>query len=248
VSTPVVIPGIVPPRSVVDTTADAGWVPVRVAAVLAEPLVAWDTNPLHLDGPASWGAYLDHVTEHGHHVLPPMGRGQCVDLPLPMATWTRPAPGQVDELALGADESQVWGWACSAARPLGDVGHTKVQVRRRPAVEAGHRYAPDNRWHLSTGPLKARDVTHPAALILGLEWWALADPDRLARVLGRVTHLGRLARHGHGRVLRWDVDPDDSAADRWQNRTFPDPAGLPGAIRAPYHHHSRRMPCTAPPR
>lgn len=237
---------IVAPGTAVDTTGDPRWSPLRVTAVLAEPVVALTAGRLHLDGPLSWGAYLQHVTDCGHGSLPAMTADHCADFDLPLAVWTRPLPGGVHELACGADPGTVWGWATSAATPAGDVASTVVQVRRRPAVEAGHRYAPDARWHLSAGPQKARDVPHAAMWVRELHWWCLGDPDRLRLLLGRVPALGRLTRHGHGRVLSWTVDGDADALQRWQQRVWPDPDGRPDAIRAPYHHRSRRMPCTMP--
>lgn len=234
--------GVVDAGTVVDTTGDPSWVPVRVTARLAEPVLNLDAHPLHLDGPAAFGAYLAHTADHGACALPPFGPDSCVDFALPIATWTRPAPGLVHPLALAAEAGMVWGWACSAA-VYSPAAWTTVQVRRRPAVDEAARYTRDAKWHLSAGPTKARDVPHAAVITPEICWWALADPDALRRLLGRVRGLGRLTRHGNGRVLSWQVDVDDDARDRWRERTWPDPAGQPGTIRAPYHHPSRRMTC-----
>lgn len=236
---------LVEPGTVADTTADGAWAPVRVVAHLAEPVVNLDAHPAHLDGPAAFGAYLAYVAARGHHALPPMTSGSVADFALPMATWTAPAPGPVHELARAADPGMVWGWACSAA-VYEDAAWTVVEVRRRPEEQAMHRYAPDRKVHLSAGPLKARNTAYPAVLVRTVTWWALADPAALRALLGRVPGLGRLTRHGSGRVLRWDVVPDPQAAERWRNRTWPSPGGTPGTIRAPYHHHTRRMPCRGP--
>lgn len=233
----------VPPGAVVDTTTDTQWTPVRVVATLAEPVVGLDTNPLHLDGPVSMGGYYTHLDTHGHGNLPLMG-ATCVDFALPLATWTRPASvSHPHPLVMSATPGHVWGWACSAGHytPLAE---TVVAVRRRPAVEQMARYTTDNTHHLSTGPLKARDVPHPATLTRHIVWWALADPGRLQAMLRRVVGLGRMVRHGNGRVVAWSVEVDPSARQRWLWRNLPDPDGQVGSIRAPYHHHSRRMPVT----
>lgn len=239
----------VPPGTVVDTTTSPQWTPVRVVARLTEPVVGLDTNPLHLDGLLSWAGYLTHVDQHGHLHLPPLSPDQCADFALPLATWAMPASvPDPHPLAVGAG-GLVWGWACSAAWYT-PAGHTTVNVRRRPATDVMARYTTDNSHHLSTGPLKARDTPHPATLVGEVTWWALADRARLQAMLDRVIGVGRMPRHGHGRVLRWTVGRDDTAIDQWRWRHLPDPAGRPETIRAPYHHHSRRMPCAplgAPP-
>lgn len=233
-----------PHGTVVDTTSDPAWVPVRVTAHLAEPVINLDGHLAHLDGPAAWGAYMAYLSEHGHTALPPMRTGQVVDFALPMATWTAPAPGEVHELARAADPTRVWGWACSRAIYT-PAGYTTIPVRRRPSVDEAARYTPDAKWHLAAGPLKARDTPHQAVLVQEVTWYALADPEPLRMLLQRVHTLGRHGRHGHGRVLAWDVIPDEEARTRWRDRTWPHPGGAPDGIRAPYHHPTRRMPCRA---
>lgn len=237
---------LVEPGTIVDTTTDSRWTPVRVTAHLAEPIINLDGHACHLDGPAAFAAYLAYTDRHGHHSLPPMGRDSVVDFALPLATWTAPAPGPVHQLARAATPGHVWGWACSAAA-ADPAAWTVVEVRRKPNSEAMHRYAPDRKVHLATGPLKARNAPHPATIVRTITWWALADPDRLHALLSRVPGLGRHTRHGNGRVHRWEVTPDPRAATLWRRRVWPDPDGTPDTIRAPYHHHTRLMPCTPPP-
>lgn len=232
---------LVEPGTVTDTTGSPRWEPVRVVAHLAEPVINLDAYRIHLDGPAAFAGYLQHVDVHGHHSLPLMGHGQAVDFDLPLATWTALAPSEVHDLARAADPGQVWGWACSAG-VYEDPQWTVVDVRRKPDAEAMHRYAPDRKVHLASGPLKARNVAQPATLVREIVWWALADQAALQSLLDRVPGLGRLTRHGNGKVLAWDVVRDEDAHTRWRERVWPDPAGQPEKIRAPYHHHSREMP------
>lgn len=235
---------VLDPHTITDTTGDPRWEPVRVVARLGEPVIGIDGHGMHLDGPVSWGAYQEWVAEHGHDALPAMSDNAAVDFALPLATWTAAAPEGVHDLARAADPGQVWGWACSRAHYTA-AGHTTIPVRRRPAVDEAARYATDRKWHLSAGPLKARDTPHPAVLVDQVTWWALADPEALQHLLGRVHALGRHGRHGHGRVLAWTVTVDEAARTRWRERAWPDPGGLPDGIRAPYHHRTRRMPCRA---
>uniref|UniRef100_UPI001EF4566D hypothetical protein n=1 Tax=Frankia sp. CIT1 TaxID=2880974 RepID=UPI001EF4566D len=166
----------------------------------------------------------------------------AVDFVLPLATWTRAAPGPVHPLAVNR-AGDAWGWACSAARYT-PAAQARVEVRRKPAAGPMSRYAPDRKHHVATGPLKARDGLVPAVITPEVIWWALGDPGMVCDLLDRVTHLGRHTRHGHGRILAWDVTVDEKARGRWRERVWPDPAGAPDGIRAPYHHSSRRMPCS----
>jgi hypothetical protein len=231
------------PGTVTDTTAGGGWVPVTVTAHLAEPVIALDGNPAHLDGPAAWSAFLSWTDEHGRFSLPdPDDPQRCEDFTLPMATWTAPAPGPVHPLARAADPGMVWGWACS--RALYEAGgYSTVQVRKHPETGIAARYAKDRAWDIGSGPLKARDVPFAAALARQVRWHALADPGPLRRLLARVHHVGRLGNHGNGRVLAWAVEPG-ADRDAWRDRVMPAEGGTPGGVRAPYWHPTRRMPCT----
>ncbi len=196
-----------------DTTGDPSWSPVVVTARLAAPAVGIDTHPMHLDGPLSWGAYQAYLHQHGHGTLPPLDQGP-VDFALPLATWVREG---------------TWGWACSRAHYT-PQGYATSAMRRRPATDPMARYAPDARHHLAAGPMKARDTPLPATITDTITWHALAHPGRLRDLLDRVLSVGRLGRHGHGRITAWTVTPDTNR-DAWADRAFP-PMEAP---RAPYH-------------
>jgi hypothetical protein len=216
---------------------------VTVTAVLAEPVVALEGNPAHLDGPAAWSAFLSWADGHGRFSLPPPGDpDRCEDFALPLATWTAPVPGVAHPTALAADPAMTWGWACSRAL-WEPEGWSAVQVRKHPETGIAERYARDRGWDIGGGPLKARDVPFPAVLVREVRWHALADPAPLLALLRRVPHLGRLGGHGNGRVLSWRLEPG-AARDAWRDRVMPQAGGQPGAARAPYWHPSRRMPCT----
>jgi CRISPR type IV-associated protein Csf3 len=236
-------PALVGPNEVTDTTGGNDWTPLRVAAHVGEPIAGWDAHRGHLDGPLSWGALVAWEEVHGRHSLPPMSPDSAADFALPLATWTRPAPGPVHPLAATC-AGDVWGWACSSAH-YDVAAQTKVEIRRKPAAEAMARWTKERKHHISAGPLKARDGLVPAVVTSRVEWWCLGEPDAIRNLLDRVTHLGRHTRHGNGRVLSWEIAEDNAAREQWRQRVFPDPAGAPDAIRAPYHHLSRRMPCSS---
>lgn len=239
-------PGLVTPGVMVTADLDSPrWEPVRVTARLTEPVINLDAHPAHLDGPASWGAYLAYADVHGHGALPSMTDDAAADFDLPLARWVVPAPPGAHVQALAAP-GHVWGWACSRAT-YEAAGYSTIPVRRRPAADEAARYTRDGKWHLAAGPLKARDTPHSATHAHEITWWALADPAQLQALLDRVHGIGRHTRHGHGRVLAWEVTPDEAAREGWRDRTWPDPdgTGAPDTIRAPYHHPTRRMPCRA---
>lgn len=208
-----------------DTTADPRWVPVKVVARLSTSVVDLDTHPPHLDGPLSWGAYQQYVAEHGHGALPPITDTHATDFSLPLATWERDG---------------VWGWACSRAH-YEAVGYTTLAMRRRPAADEMARLTKDRKHHLAAGPMKARDTPLPATLVPEVTWYALAEVEPLRALLERVWALGRLGRHGHGRITRWEVD-EHHDRDAWTDRTMPHKDGTLQGIRAPYHHQTRKVP------
>lgn len=236
------MPGLIPPRSVVDTTDDPRHVPMRVTMTLDEPLVGDLARPLHLDGPLAWCAYVEWVEATGHRP-PPIRPGESpLDFDLGLATWTMPPSGPVtDGRVLGAD-GLMWGWACSHHHPVA-AARTAVAVRHKPCDKAMTRYTRDRTHHLATGPGRARNTILPAAWIGEITWWALGDPDRVASLLTRLRHIGRLGRHGYGRVARITVE-QTSDRDAWRARSFPHPDGpMMDGVRAPYWHDTRQMPC-----
>lgn len=208
-----------------DTTTNTRFQPVQVTAHLSTAVINLDTHPPHLDAPVSWGAYQAYIATHGHNSLPPMTNEHAVDFALPLATW---------------EHDGVWGWTCSRAH-YEAAGYTTLAMRRRPAVDQMARLAKDKKHHLAAGPMKARDTPLPATLVNQVTWYALADPDPLRHLLNRVWSLGRLGRHGHGRITHWEVDTHHNR-DAWKDRTMPHSNGTLQGIRAPYHHQTRKVP------
>jgi hypothetical protein len=233
-----------------DDRRDERWRPMRVVATMGEPLVHYGDG-LHLDGPLSWGAYLEYVREHGDD-LPPLSGPWAMDFDLPLARWTCPPAGGEDARLLTAD-GELWGWCCSAA-VVDWVAQGRHDLRKRPALEAMRRYTGARSHHTGLGPMKAKDISFPTLLAFEIEWYALGDRDAVARLLGRVHHLGKLSRHGLGRVLRWTVEPMEvdwsieregrlmrRMPEAWPRATVAGEEIAP--IRAPYHHRSRRVSC-----
>lgn len=234
---------MVAPGSVVDTTADPGWTPVRVEATFAQPIVGLPKDPMHLDGPLAWAAYLDAVTRKDPATLrlPPI-REWAHDFTLPLATWTRPCTRpDPDPRLLAADGTSVWGWACSRAH-YRVVRQDVAWVRRKPALEQMAYWTTVGKHHIGLGPRRAANVPHQAVWVDKLCWWALAEPGRLRELLARLSHVGRLARHGWGQLLTITATEDPEAVSRWRDRDLPGQGPI-ASIRAPYWHASRKMPC-----
>jgi len=230
-------------RTVVDTTADPRWEPMRVRAILAEPIVTTDAL-LMLDGPVAKGAYYLYIREHGRYSLPPIAE-EAVDFELPFATWTRPAPegARLHPSLLNA-RGEVWGWCVSRAE-ADWICETKVEVRKRPPIGEFARYTDAKDHHTSLGPMKAKDVAFPARVAWELRWYALGDRDAVAHLLSLVPGLGKLCHHGWGYVERWIVEPmGPQERDRWMARHFPASGGRVMGVRAPYHHRHRGAPCS----
>lgn len=232
---------LVVPRTVVDTTGDPRWQPMQVTIQLDEMLVADLHHPVYLDGPLSWCAYLEHVEQTGMRPPPIRPAESPLDFDIGLATWTAPPSAPpIDGRVLG-DGGLMWGWACSAHQPTALV-HSAVAIRRKPPEQPLGLYTPDRKHHLAAGPTKARDTVRPASWVAPLAWWALGDPDRVRQLLGRLHNVGKLGRHGWGRVQSWDVT-EGGPRDGWRQRPFPQPGGRPASVRAPHWHQTRKMPC-----
>lgn len=90
-------------------------------------------------------------------------------------------------------------------------------------------------------------------------WRGVGDPVKVRQLLRPLAAIGKKRAAGHGRVLRWRVDPDPSASAWEAGHLHPDHtlgrpcppeclrgrdvahAGLgPAGLRPPYHHRSRQ--------
>lgn len=98
------------------------------------------------------------------------------------------------------------------------------------------------------GYYKAGLATYPVETVRGITAWCVGDPDRIADLLGDITHLGTKTRLGHGLVREVDGQPFDMVEDTaafslWQQRNMP--VQLPGFIafagplRSPYWDRSK---------
>nr|DAI62792.1 MAG TPA: Cas system-associated RAMP superfamily protein [Caudoviricetes sp.] len=193
---------------------------MRVTAHLDSAAVGLDAWPTPLDGPLSW-AYAARALSRGEDIPPaPTVSTEAADFPLPLSRWRR---------------GDWWGWRSSRAH-FDTMAHTAIEVRRKPATGPMSVWTLDAKHHTGLGPMKARNVTRAATLARTI-WWDVeaTNPDDLADLLSRVTHLGARHNAGSGHVSYWSLDDVDGD---WSDRDWP-PAV---ACRAPYWHPSRRQP------
>jgi hypothetical protein len=216
--------------------------PIRVTAELAEPIVYYGDG-LHLDGPLSWGAYMELPAEE-RDAMPPLSHADdAIDLELPLARVV------VEDGLLG------WVWAASAVH-ADWLGETVVEVRKRPPEGEFITRTSAKSFHRSLGHTKAWDLRYPAALARRLVWYAVGDAEAVFDLLAlHVPNVGKKARQGNGRVMRWAVEPwphdwsverDGELTRRMPHAFRPDAVPSRGALRTPYHHRSRQAPCVEP--
>jgi hypothetical protein len=211
--------------------------PLRVTAVLAEPVVYFGDG-MHFDGILSWGAFAA-LSPEAREALPSIGGPTAVDFDMPLARWK---------------VGDVWGWRASAAHAEW-LADTKVEVRKRPPQAEMARYTTAGSVQINCGSFKAQDKAFPARVAREVVWYAVGERPAVEALLAFVPHIGKLSRHGNGRVLEWRVDqwaPDwaierDGALTRRMPAAYrPDEVPGRGGLRAPYHHLSRQGPCVEP--
>jgi len=198
--------------------------PVRVTAHLSSPIIGMDR--VMLDGPVAW-AWVMLAKAEGR-IVPAITAEYAPDFPLPFSQWMT---------------EDTWGW-CVSKGTEDCIGYTTVQIRRRPAVYAMARFAPDRSHHAGLGPFKARDVALPARIVPSITWHCLVtDKLELFRLLRSVTNISSRWRNGFGRVESWDVD-ESTLVDAWMDRPLPAVDGTRSVpVRPPYWHPSRMALC-----
>lgn len=240
--------------------------PLRVRVRMAKPVCAIQ-GAIHLDGLVAVGAYRSLSREH-QNAVPPITSAWALDFDLPLARWEReclipegvnPALWESTGERDGRQVGMVWGW-CASASCVDWKMDTLEPLRKKPPIDAMVRWSDDARIETATGPLKMHDKKYPLRWADTLAWYCVGDPVELARALSFVTHIGRGSGHGWGAIAlddddlpRWQIDPwsydwSITGPDNQAMRHMPDqnapsrPVLRHTAIRAPYHHTSRRFP------
>lgn len=239
--------------------------PLVVTAHMSEPIV-YVGDGLHLDGILAAAAFRD-LDERTRRRIPPLSSPWAVDIMIPLSRWVvEVGDDWVGDVRLlrkrkggGArrprQTRELWGW-CASAVQAEWVQYGKTEIRKRPEVDKMRRYARDKSVSVGAGPLKAYDLPLPTVFAAEVRWYChgvAADVERLLR-----THIGAIGKKhllGHGTVMHWAVEPcehDLSVAHEGSiMRRMPLESGLDGrcgrgAIRPPYHHHSRVVESVEP--
>lgn len=248
-----------------------GSMPMRVIARMDEP-IGYLGDLLHLDGPIAYGVYHD-LDEKTRRTIEPI---EITDFPvdfrerIPLSTWWvdyDPAlHGQCDERLLSRRRTgrehpgpQLWGWCCSAADEASWAGRGKLEVRKKPDLARMTRYTDAKTANLSSGHMKAYDLTVPTVFAREVTWFAHGDVDKVRHLLATyVPAIGKKRNIGSGTVREWIVREEPDARDdlalvrngRLMRRM---PVGAvtgelarAGSIRPPYYHHTRMVMCEEP--
>lgn len=176
--------------------------PLHVTACCASPYIAAIDGALHLDAILSaaclslWASVVEESAEP--YIIP---------LPLALA-WVSP-----DGRPL---------WYATELRPIGAAATGAAYLHRRYPTDradlAARQAAPTR-----AGRYKDVRLPLPVTTTEAVEGWCIGDCGEVARLLDGITHIGRKAAHGRGRVLRWQVEPaaEIAPADILDRRAVP---------------------------
>lgn len=160
--------------------------PLQVSATLANGYVSTIDGGLHLDGILSAACLSLFASRVEDCVAPSI-------IPLPLAlSWVSP-----QGLPL---------WTATDLMPVDEVGkgvcyvHSRYPTHRADLASRQSAVMTAGRYKDARIPLQ---VTGAAAV----EGFCIGDPAAVVKLLDRITHIGRKGAHGHGRVLRWEVEP-----------------------------------------
>lgn len=240
---------------------------LRVTVRMAKPICAL-RGGIHLDGIMAAGAY-QMLTREEKESLPPITSEWAVDLPLPLQKWERTCliprgvhPNlyeKVGETSDGRTIGVLWGW-CASLACVTWAFEALEPMRKRPVIDMAIRHSSDTRMETASGPFKAQDKKFPMRYAHELTWYCVGDKAEVERVLSFVTHIGRGNGHGWGAIQLDENDLPMWTVESWPYdwsivgpgghamRAMPRqdspliPALQHTAIRAPYHHSSRRFP------
>lgn len=243
--------------------------PCVIDADLSEPIVTYGDG-LHIDGPIAYAVFMDLPVEEKNQI-PSIESNWALDFDLPLERWTSQCElPQTTDPRLTVDGhlvpvdggdgfiGRVWGWNSSAAVAVGVSEESRHELRKRPPIEDYVKYTESVRVETAMGPNKAKDLCFPTVIVRRIRWYAVGDIERIQWLLTRYVHsVGKLSRHGQGRISQWRVRPsrdgdlsmtgtDGRPMRRLPAMMFPERPVQMGTIRAPYFHRSRWAVTVAP--
>lgn len=166
--------------------------PIRVRAWLGAP-VAWDGyTPVCLEGALQYAVIVLEARQAPDEAYAGIGAGWC------------PPPIPIAETTVVDDEGRPWRIArCSVAQPAPLAHETKRIRRKRTRADA---LSGDAIVNTAGGWPKALNIPIPTLTTPWLDFYAMADVERLRALLADTPGLARDAKRGLGTVVGWEVD------------------------------------------
>lgn len=220
--------------------------PLKITFELAEPMVP-SAYPIHLDALTAYAVTRQRLAQIGADDLSDDSiRALANDLPFGKAErdgeWVWQASALIPE-EVGEQAIRMWTRKTNTqdyANRAAD-GTLLVGARTRNALAAGVRFT--GNIDTARGLLKNQFDFYPVVSISALSAWCIGDIDELEALLppesGLLTHIGKRARIGHGRIRSIRIEHAEEATDKWRLRVLPwqeSPNYLPiqAAFRPPY--------------
>lgn len=235
--------------------------PFEVRCRVTEPIVLKGDQTLHLDGILGYAVMMG-LSREERQALPDVDRETHPgDFVLPLEHWVSDPDDSEHESML--HDGMLWGWKASDVQCEWEW-RWRVDVRKRTDSGKMVRLGRRRRLNIRSGRFKPMNIPYQAVWPVGgeLVWWGLGDPDKVAHLLERITHLGALRGHGHGKIELtsdgrgiWHVEriDEDRSCQHHGRLTRRMPASLfgdriarIGTVRAPYWHRSRTCLCVGP--
>lgn len=151
-----------------------------------------------------------------------------------------------------------WCWKASLVRPSAVHGSERRYMTSKTAglglaermVDGGISGRALKSIDTVRGPFKNDAFWYTVEHVPACHAWCVGDPERIASLLDRITHLGKRSRLDHGRIalrdrsdaqeggLDFDIIEDADALVHWQERVMPEPlegyAPVVSRLQPPY--------------
>lgn len=229
--------------------------PLKITAHIHGPVAFNRAEGIAIDSPLAWAAAVQRLGEAFYDRSPDND-----ELARISAT---PDP----DIPLAVHEAGgLWCYAASLAQIDGDHGTEVTHWNKRfdqklagYALEAG--LLSEKRLKVNLGSSEFKSYHQPLyeEVVERLVWHVIGDPDRLRAMLPRIRGLGKKRNTGHGRVLKWDVEPHDGPDDAWMWRDEQPSRAIPlvmlddwqgetmwAGFRPPYWLPSNQAECAVP--
>lgn len=199
--------------------------PLHISGTLLAGFVGGVDDAIHLDGVLSAAVFGCQLV--GAKVDP----SESFVLPLPVALH----------------------WVDGAGRPLWLATNFRTAATPHGVAYIHSRY-PTYRADLadrqsvltSAGQYKDARIPLRVTTASKIEAWCIGSADDIRELLGGVTHVGRKPAHGHGRVVRWLVQPAPGIDAEWILQRRPVPIAALGKTAIPADRVAPRTGWTPP--